>query len=116
MYEGMIARELPGCEVVALAESGERSRYRVREAGDGGKEAIVQFMPEAESAHLPVALASMIAKLVRELAMARFNRYWCTRMPELKPTAGYYGDAGRWLKDAAGVISREERVAMVRAF
>jgi len=113
MYEGMIARELPGCEVTPLAESGERSRYRVR---GSDREAVVQFMPEAESAHLPVALASMVAKLVRELAMARFNRYWCGRMPELKPTAGYYGDAGRWLRDAAGLISREERAAMVRTF
>jgi hypothetical protein len=113
MYEAMLARELPGCGVVALSESGERSRYRVTGAGRG---CVVQFMPEAETAHLPVALASMVAKLVRELSMLRFNRYWCGRMPELKPTAGYYGDAGRWLRDAAGVITREDRAAMVRTF
>ncbi|MEX2217926.1 MAG: hypothetical protein WD749_04125 [Phycisphaerales bacterium] len=119
-YEGMIARELPGCEVVPLAESGERSRYRVgRPSGPAatpGGEAIIQFMPEAESAHLPVAVASMIAKLIRELAMLRFNRYWCARCPELKPTAGYYSDAGRWLRDAAGVLSSAERAAIVRTF
>lgn len=115
MYEGLIARELPGAAVEALVEGNERSRYRV--TGPGGHAgAVVQFMPEAESAHMPVALASMIAKLVRELAMMRFNRYWCGRCPELKPTAGYYGDAGRWLREAAGVLSREERAAIVRTF
>jgi len=75
---------------------------------------VVQFRPEAEEAHLPVALASMTAKLVRELAMARFNRYWCGRMAELKPTAGYVQDARRWLEDLEGVLCDDEREAMVR--
>lgn len=74
----------------------------------------IQFRPEAEEAHLPVALASMTAKLVRELSMARFNRYWCVRMPELKPTAGYVQDARRWLEDLDGVMHDDERDAMVR--
>ena len=79
----------------------------------------VTFMPEAESAHLPVALASMIAKLIRELAMARFNRYWCDRARaaaslELKPTAGYRQDAARWLHDARDILTPEDRRAMIR--
>lgn len=74
----------------------------------------IQFRPEAEEAHLPVALASMTAKLVRELAMARFNRYWCGRVAELKPTAGYVQDARRWLEDLDGVLCDDEREAMVR--
>ncbi len=74
----------------------------------------IQFRPEAEEAHLPVALASMTAKLVRELAMARFNRYWCGRVAELKPTAGYVQDARRWLEDVEGVLCDDEREAMVR--
>jgi ribonuclease HII len=75
---------------------------------------IVMFMPEAESAHLPVALASMAAKLTRELLMARFNRYWQARMPELKPTAGYRQDGWRWLQELGSVASGEERKAMIR--
>ncbi|MCC7387407.1 MAG: hypothetical protein IT431_01420 [Phycisphaerales bacterium] len=74
----------------------------------------IQFRPEAEEAHLPVALASMTAKLVRELAMARFNRYWCGRVAELMPTAGYVQDARRWLEDVEGVLCDDEREAMVR--
>ncbi len=82
--------------------------------GPNPRPIIVQFRPEAEEAHLPVALASMTAKLVRELAMARFNRYWCGRMAELKPTAGYVQDARRWLEDLEGVLCDDEREAMVR--
>jgi hypothetical protein len=123
-YDEVLARELPGVVVTPLSESGERSRYSLsglpsvrhdtRDARAPAKEAVVQFMPEAESAHLPVALASMIAKLTRELSMMRLNRYWCARMPELKPTAGYYGDARRWLDDAAPVMRPGEREALVR--
>ena len=56
----------------------------------------------------------MAAKLVRELAMMRFNTYWCTRIPELKPTAGYVQDARRWLGDTREHITDEQRSQMVR--
>jgi hypothetical protein len=45
---------------------------------------------------LPVALASMASKYLREAAMLAFNRFWCQRLPELRPTAGYPGDAMRF--------------------
>ncbi len=49
----------------------------------------------------PVALASMTAKYVRELAMEAFNTFWCDRSPGLAVTAGYPVDAARWRRDAA---------------
>lgn len=107
-YGGVLARE-SGAAVRVAEESDRLSRYEV---GDGN--VVVQFQPEAEEAHLPVALASMTAKLLRELAMMRFNRYWCGLAPELKPTAGYTQDARRWLADAAKLIGPDERAAMVR--
>jgi hypothetical protein len=114
-YAELIAAGSPGGRVEVLEESARASRYVVRGAAEGGRrEMTVLFMPEAEKAHLPVALASMTAKLCRELCMARFNRYWSMRLPELKPTAGYYGDARRWLDDAAAVLSPKERAALVR--
>ena len=123
-YEEVLGRELPGVVVQPLHEAGARSRYGLmgganlnhdsREAPPRPKEGVIQFMPEAEDAHLPVAAASMLAKLTRELAMMRFNRYWCSRMPELKPTAGYTGDARRWLNDVAGVMEPGVREELVR--
>ncbi|GJM19428.1 MAG: hypothetical protein DHS20C14_16410 [Phycisphaeraceae bacterium] len=103
-----LVRNAWGAGVEELERSARVSRYRI------GERVGIQFVPEAEDAHMPVALASMLAKLVRELAMMRFNRYWAQRLPELKPTAGYVQDARRWLEDAAGVVSPEERRAMIR--
>ncbi|HYE01625.1 MAG TPA: hypothetical protein VD963_00165 [Phycisphaerales bacterium] len=112
-YTGFLQEAFPEAEVVEEERSAPRCRYHVREARTG-REMSVLFMPEAESRHLPVALASMLAKLVRELLMGRFNRYWCGLLPELKPTAGYRGDAWRWLREAAPVITPETRRVLVR--
>lgn len=71
-----------------LNESQEQSRYRVGNAE-------VRFETKSER-HLPVALASMVCKYLRELAMNLFNRFWTDRQPGLKPTAGYPNDAVRF--------------------
>ncbi len=110
-YQAMLTGILPGITVQRLEESDRYSRYELH-ADD--RTATITFMPEAESYHLPVALASMAAKLVRELAMRRFNIYWAHRSPEIKPTAGYRLDAARWLKDITPVASAQERAAMIR--
>ena len=110
-----------GVRVHVLEQTDARSRYRVEGVGGDGaaREMTLIFQPEAEGACMMVALASMAAKLVRELMMARFNRYWSARaaergIAELKPTAGYVQDARRWLRDAAPLLSSEARRTMVR--
>jgi hypothetical protein len=121
-YEQYVGAMLPGAVVRVLEQGPERARYAVQpaaggpggEGGGGRRGMIVQFQTEAESAHLPVALASMTAKLVRETLMGRFNRYWCSRLPELKPTAGYAQDGRRWLNDLRGVLTPAERERLVR--
>jgi ribonuclease HII len=55
---------------------------------------------------LPVALASMTAKYVRETAMRPFNEFWCARIPGLKPTAGYPTDSRRF-KQQISAVQRE---------
>lgn len=95
----------------------EISRTRADAAGrryHAGDAIGVRILPEAEDHHLPVALASMTAKLVRELAMRRFNAYWSARLPALKPTAGYVADARRWLRDVEPVLDPAQRDALVR--
>jgi ribonuclease HII len=54
----------------------------------------------------PVALASMTAKYLRELAMIAFNEEWSRRVPGLAPTAGYPVDAARWRREAAAAVDR----------
>jgi ribonuclease HII len=95
-------------EVSIEEESPRASRYSCdRSTG-------VLLTPGADGAYFPVALASLAAKLVRELAMARFNRYWASQIPELKPTAGYVQDARRWLEDTRTQISDDQRTKMIR--
>lgn len=106
MYGGLLSRCFEHVE--PLEESQRASRYTV----DGRHGVILHS--EAEDAHFPVALASMAAKLVRELCMIRFNRYWSAKMPELKSTAGYVQDARRWLRDAEPILSESDRRALVR--
>jgi hypothetical protein len=115
-YAGVLGRAFPDVDVVTIGENTSQSKYELRSReGEAKKRRMsVAFKTEAESAHLPVALASMIAKLTRETMMARFNRYWCNRVPALKPTAGYALDARRWLRDVHEVITPVERRALVR--
>lgn len=44
----------------------------------------------------PTALASMVAKYLRERLMESFNQFWQRHLPDLKPTAGYPVDAVRF--------------------
>lgn len=108
-YNGVLARAFPG-EPIALDVRTERaSRYLLRE----GRVA-VHFETGSEDRHLPTALASMTAKLVRELMMHRFNRHFGARSPGLRPTAGYVQDARRWLGDTRDLLTDDERREIVR--
>ncbi|MFN8815957.1 MAG: hypothetical protein ACK5ZV_04405 [bacterium] len=106
--------------VQALEEAPARSRYLLTGAvGNQPHALIVSFQAEGESAWLPIALASMVAKYTRELSMLRFNRHFAALaaragMPELKPTAGYWQDAQRWLTDLSRLLSDDDRRALLR--
>ena len=65
-----------------------------------------RFQTKAEE-HLPVAVASMVSKYVREVVMLEFNAWWKQLIPELKPTKGYPVDAARFLKDIEDELHRQ---------
>lgn len=77
--------------ITRLEEGPERSLYRIERTE-------ICFQTKAE-AHLPVALASMVCKYLRESTMDLFNQFWQRHHPELKATKGYPLDARRF-KDA----------------
>lgn len=87
----------PEATVRILAEDDGHSRYELREGER--RRMTVTFVEGAEERHLPVALASMLAKYLRELMMIRFNRYFRAAAPEVKPTAGYVEDGRRFLNE-----------------
>jgi hypothetical protein len=63
--------------------------------GIGAECVEIRFRVQGED-YLPVAVASMASKYLREAAMLAFNRFWCAQLPELRPTAGYPLDARRF--------------------
>jgi len=86
-----------------IEESDDRSAYQmVRRPAEWR----VEFAKSGEKHYLPVALASMFSKYIRELFMGGFNRYWCGQIADRKPTAGYYTDGMRFLSDIQPHIER----------
>jgi ribonuclease HII len=114
-YSGAIQSAFPEGWVVPERESSDESRYRVESLDRKLK---VSFQPRAESASVSVALASMLAKYLREMMMNQFNRFWSKQVPDLKATAGYPVDAKRFIKDIQKALTRlnirEEDVWRVR--
>ncbi len=123
-YSALVAQHFGATLVQTLAETPARSAYRVpAQAKADLTEAQADLtqakadLNQAQAANLdiefnvggesqvPVAVASMTAKYVRELAMHAFNAFWSSRSPGLNPTAGYPVDALRWRCEARDAIA-----------
>jgi ribonuclease HII len=93
-YGDLLARVFPFRAIDVLEESEATSRYLV---DDGVIEA--SFSVGGEAAFAEIALASCVAKTIREIYMEAFNAWFSERFTGLQPTAGYPEDAVRWLAD-----------------
>ena len=102
-YRKCLQRVFDGCGLKIVEECETRSAYLI---SDGGRSAEIEFRVGGEQHNMPVALASMTSKYIRELFMELFNRFWSSHVPELAPTAGYFTDARRFCKDIAPAVSR----------
>ena len=92
-YLPALQRTFPHCQFKVLEEGDACSDYVVCQ---GPRSMRITFAVQAEQQHLPVALASMVCKYVRELMMELLNRFWQARVEGLAPTAGYYTDGRRF--------------------
>lgn len=92
-YAPMLQAAFPDGWVVIERETADESCYRIENLN---RVVRVNFCPRADAGCVSVALASMLAKYIREVCMRQFNRFWCGHVPGLKPTAGYPGDAKRY--------------------
>jgi len=66
----------------------------------------LKVTPRAEASCPNVALASMIAKHMRDTTMEVFHSFWAALVPGLQPTAGYPGDAIRYIEAIQPVAER----------
>jgi ribonuclease HII len=111
-YLTMLQRMFEGASIRILEESDQSSAYHLTH---GHRQAVIHFATGAEGLSLPVALASMLSKYLRELLMELLNRWWVQRVEGLRPTAGYYVDGHRFLRDiepalAESAIDRDKLV------
>lgn len=113
-YRAYLSEAFPRHALAEVEVSPTRSAYRLRHAH--APPIAVEFRVDSDQHHLPVALASMTAKYVRELLMLEFNAYWRELAPRVRPTAGYYTDAQRFLRDIEPVLPRAglKRLEFVR--
>lgn len=99
-YRGLLQAAFPERELRIVEVSSERSAYELtRRHADRAARWRIEFVVEADKRSLPVALASMLCKYVRELLMHEFNAFWRRFRPDLIPTAGYWGDAQRFIDE-----------------
>jgi ribonuclease HII len=95
-YREHLLRSFPHWSLRIMEETEDRSAYEMR---TDSRNMILSFEVAADDRHLPVSLASMVSKYVRELLMDRMNDYFVNLNPALKPTAGYWQDGLRFLAD-----------------
>ena len=117
-YSALVAQHFGATLVQTLAETPARSAYRVPPQVQTDLTEAKADLNQAQAANLdiefnvggesqvPVAVASMTAKYIRELAMHAFNAFWSSRSPGLNPTAGYPVDALRWRCEARDAIAQ----------
>ncbi|MDG1875150.1 MAG: hypothetical protein P8J27_14655, partial [Mariniblastus sp.] len=98
-YSGLIQQFLTDEFVMVGAESLQASDYSFRESE---RDVVIRFQAKGES-FLPTALASMVAKYIREVFMKLWNEFWQMRIPNIKPTKGYPVDAKRFKSEIAEV-------------
>lgn len=93
-YVRPLQQLFPMTALSVLVQKPQESRYRL--ALGGGAKLDVALREKADATSLPVSLASMYAKYVREVCMHQFNVWWQGRAAEVAPTAGYWTDYQRW--------------------
>jgi len=104
-YYEEILTKLSDFELISSNSGLEESEYKMC----SGKTTLdVRFEVGADNNYFPVALASMIGKYIREVVVRSMCSYFAELQPGLKPTAGYYVDGLRFLRDVeeAGTLQK----------
>ena len=102
-YLSALERAFEGCSFKILREDPDCSTY---EMSDANRTARITFSVGGEDAHMPVALASMASKYLRELFMEMFNAFWTGHVDGLATTAGYYTDGRRFFAEIREAMAR----------
>ncbi|MFT3788857.1 MAG: hypothetical protein QM770_22245 [Tepidisphaeraceae bacterium] len=102
-YGPDLRRSFEDWHLEITSETPKRAEYRLT---NGPRSARLIFAEKGESECMSVAIASMLAKYLRETLMGRFNAFWKQHMPDVAPTAGYWQDGQRFLRDIEPTCAR----------
>jgi len=95
-YRKNLQRMFPDMELKILHESPTASSYELKAKN---RKMCLHFTVSADEHFLPVSLASMVSKYLRELLVDNINRYFARFHADLRPTAGYWKDGLRFIQD-----------------
>jgi ribonuclease HII len=95
-YREHLQRMFPDMELAIIREDQKASIYGLQA---DGRTMRLHFVVDADEQFLPVSLASMVSKYLRELLVGNINRYFIAFCPGIKPTAGYWKDGLRFIED-----------------
>jgi ribonuclease HII len=95
-YRKSLQRMFGDMKLKILRESPATSSYELQADGRAMR---IHFVVGADGRYLPVSLASMVSKYLRELLVGNINRYFIGLSADLKPTAGYWKDGLRFIQD-----------------
>lgn len=113
-YREPLLRAFVGFEVESLAERREQSHYRMSMAN---RRIELGFAMGGDSLDPRISWGSILAKYLRELIVHAINRHFLSRVPNLRPTAGYPEDAARFIRDVEAALGPDgglERAAWIR--
>ena len=95
-YRKVLACMFPRLELRVLKEHPLGSSYELT-ASD--RRMRLHFAVKADFRFLPVALASMTSKYVREVLVDAINRHFLRQCDRIAPTAGYWKDGQRFIRE-----------------
>lgn len=95
-YGSLLMRAFADRQLRVIDESDEISSYELSDRMTTWR---ISFSQSGETRHLPIALSSIASKYLRELFMRVFNAYWRKHAADVSPTAGYYEDGLRFLRE-----------------
>jgi ribonuclease HII len=95
-YRENLLRSFSGMDLRIVEEGAQASVYELQTRG---RLIRLSFEVGGDDLYLPVALASMVSKYLRELLMDCMNEHFVAMDASLKPTAGYWTDGQRFVKE-----------------
>lgn len=92
-------------QIEAIPGRRGQRRYAVRDVGE------IRFEVDADARHLPVALASIVGKYVREISMRRIGEFYRRGDPELTLASGYRDPVTKRFIEATALLRKRLGIA-----